>query len=208
MGPSIRIATATAGFALLHSLLASRQAKEAAARLVGERARDAWYRPVFIGQSIVATAWWARAVLREPDREVWRAPPSLAGVMAAGQIASAAAMWRAARAVGIDRLVGLPGVRAWMRGGAVPAPQEAQGPRPSAEGMRIAGPFRRSRHPLNAAPIALLWLQPRMTRNRLLVAILATAYFIIGSRHEESRMRRAYGDRYQRYRQGPARFLV
>lgn len=39
-----RLAAATALFLGVHSLLASRPAKEAAARLLGERCRNAFYR--------------------------------------------------------------------------------------------------------------------------------------------------------------------
>ena len=207
MHPVLRIAGATALFAIVHSGLASRPAKRAAARIVGQPAVDAWYRPFFIGQALVATAWWARAVLREPDRTLWRAPAPLAAAMVAGQATAAWWMWRAARAVGVGRLLGVPGVRARLAGRTPPRAQEAQGPAPGPHGMHVTGPFLRSRHPLNAAPIAILWLQPRMTRNRLAVTILASAYFALGSRHEEARLRAEYGEDYERYRHSGVGFL-
>ena len=206
--PVARIVVATLAYAALHSLLSSRAAKDAAASVVGTRARDAWYRPLFNVQAVAATAWWLRQVLRPSDRELWRAPPGLAVAMHAGQAAAAVWMLRALSTLGLGTVVGLPGLRAWFAGKPVPRPQEAQGPAPTIEGMDARGPFRRSRHPLNAAPIAVLWLQPRMTRNRLVATVLATAYFIVGSRHEEHRLRRAYGERYERYRRGGTRFLV
>ncbi|HYE06565.1 MAG TPA: hypothetical protein VEL07_13700 [Planctomycetota bacterium] len=208
MQPVTRVVVATVSFAALHSGLASRGAKAAAGRLVGERARDAWYRPFFVVQSVFATAWWMRTVLGPPDREVWRAPPAVAALMLVGQATSLVWMARAATAAGVGNLLGVPGARAWLCGDAVPAPQEAQGPAPTADGMDARGPFRRSRHPLNAAPIPLLWLQPRMTRNRLVATILASAYFVVGSRHEEQRLSAAYGRRYERYRGGAAGFLM
>lgn len=207
MHPVLRITRATAVFAVVHSALASRPAKRAAANVVGQAAVDAWYRPFFVVQAIAATAWWARAVLREPDRTLWRAPAPLATVMVAGQIASAWWMWRAARAVGIGRLVGVPGVRARLAGRTPPRAQEAQGPAPGPQGMRASGPFLRSRHPLNAAPITILWLQPHMTRNRFAVTLLATAYFALGSRHEEARLRAEHGPDYEGYRRSGVGFL-
>ena len=207
MHPVLRIARATVVFAVVHSALASRPVKRAAARVVGQPAVDAWYRPFFVVQALVATGWWARAVLREPDRTLWQAPPPLAALMVAGQVASGWWMWRAARAVGIGRLVGAPGVAARLAGRTPPRPQEAQGPASAAAGMRAVGPFQRSRHPLNAAPIPILWLQPRMTRNRFAVTLLATAYFALGSRHEEARLRAEHGDAYERYRRSGVGFL-
>ena len=208
LAPAARIALATVAFAALHSLLASRASKDLAARLAGARARDAWYRPLYNVQAVAMTACWVHEVLRPPDRELWRAPRQVAVAMAAGQAAAAVWMLRAVARVGLGSLLGLPGLRAWLAGQPVPLPQEAQGPAPRADGMDARGPFHRSRHPLNAAPIALLWLQPRMTRNRLVATVLASAYFIVGSRHEEHRLRQAYGERYERYRRGGTRFLV
>lgn len=73
--------------------------------------------------------------------------------------------------------------------------------------MRATGPFLRSRHPLNAAPIPILWRQPRMTRNRFAVTLLATASFALGSRHEEARLCAEHGPDYERYRRSGAGFL-
>jgi protein-S-isoprenylcysteine O-methyltransferase Ste14 len=74
--------------------------------------------------------------------------------------------------------------------------------------MVAGGPFRWSRHPLNALGLPLLWLSPRMTENGLAFGLVVTGYLYLGSLHEESRLRAAYGEAYEAYRNsGPAFFL-
>src|SRR5687767_14144100 len=62
---------ATAGFGLLHSLLASSAAKDAAARMFGARARNAFYRPFFIAQSFASVAALAGVVFRGRSRTLY-----------------------------------------------------------------------------------------------------------------------------------------
>jgi hypothetical protein len=54
----LRVMAATAAYGAAHSVLASRAAKEAAAHLLGHRARDAFYRPFYIAQSVAALGCW------------------------------------------------------------------------------------------------------------------------------------------------------
>jgi hypothetical protein len=93
--------------------------------------------------------------------------------------------------------------------GSVPPEPEAQGPALDAEGkQRAGGPFAWSRHPLNFAPVILFWLTPRMTTNHLAFSAAATAYLVLGSLHEETRLRQAYGVEYAAYQNSGARFYL
>jgi protein-S-isoprenylcysteine O-methyltransferase Ste14 len=206
----LKTAGAAAAFAAIHSALASRPAKRAAGRWLGERRRDALYRPLYVAQSVAATAALGAYVLRLPDRELYRVRGPAAGLMRAGQLAGLGLMAWGAREVGVRRLTGLDGLAAWSAGAAtIPTPIEAQGPAPDADGgMRATGPFRHSRHPLNLAALPVLWLAPRMTANRLTLAALATAYAVVGSRHEEHRLRAAHGAAYAAYQAGGVPFLL
>jgi protein-S-isoprenylcysteine O-methyltransferase Ste14 len=77
---------------------------------------------------------------------------------------------------------------------------EAQGPLADPDGeLRVTGPFRISRHPNNATALGG-FLQPRMTVNRATLATLSCAYAVVGSLHEERRLRRRHGEAYDRYR--------
>ena len=114
-------------------------------------------------------------------------------------------MYAAARQVGLPRISGLHSMAAWCRGDEhVPAEPEAQGP---ALDRPISGPFRFTRHPLNILSIRLLWLAPRISRNRLVFNCAATLYFLLGSLHEEARLRRTHPESYRKY-QKQVRFLA
>jgi hypothetical protein len=205
----VKVVAATAAFAVLHSALASRAAKRRAAGLFGERNRNGLYRLFYIGQSVAAFAALAAYVRRQPGRELYHARGPLAVLLRAGQAAALAHAALAVRQVGLNRMLGLESFGAWLREGDVPPEPEAQGPAAAEDGsMNATGPFAWSRHPLNFAPVPVLWLNPRMTTNLLAFNVAATAYFVVGSLHEEARLRAAYGDAYRRYQESDVPFYL
>ena len=79
---------------------------------------------------------------------------------------------------------------------------EAQGPPMGADGeMETTGAFRFTRHPGNLGAMGFFLLWPRMTVNRATLAALVALYVVLGSMHEERRLRMAYGEAFERYRQ-------
>src|SRR5690606_13844125 len=145
------------------------------------------------------TIWLARL----PDRVLYRVPPPFSWALRLVQIASLALAVDAARRVGLPKITGLGLARQWLarqtRDAQAPPPEpEAQGPVLASPAQRdVSGAFRLSRHPLNLAPVGIFWCFPLMTRNRMLIAALSTAYLILGSAHEEIRLRAAYGKPYE-----------
>ena len=61
------------------------------------------------------------------------------------------------------------------------------------------GPFRAIRHPDNLFFPLFLWALPRMSVNRLTLALLCTPYAVLGSWHEDYQLRGAYGEAFARY---------
>ena len=210
-GSALQIAAATAAFALVHSVLASRRAKGAARRAVGDRARNGWYRVFFNGQAVATAGALLLYSRRLPDATLYEIHGPLRLLLRTGQLAGLAFGAMAAREVGVARMAGTTSLARWGRGAdVVPREPEAQGPGPDWSGRRlvVGGPFRYTRHPLNLAPLPVLWLNPVMTANLLAFNVAATLYFVVGSWHEEQRLLAAYGDAYEEYRRSGVPFYL
>jgi methanethiol S-methyltransferase len=206
----LKMMAATAVYAVVHSALASRQAKDAAANIFGERRRNAFYRGFFNLQAVLTfagLALYARRLSGEVLYDV-RGPARL--LLRTGQLSGIAFAAWAAREVGPIRLLGIAGVRDWISNEPVIAPEpEAQGPSLAGEdALRVRGPFRWMRHPLNFAPLPIFWFNPRMTVRLLAYNLAMTPYMVLGSIHEEARLRRAYGDAYEAYERSGVSFYL
>lgn len=186
----------------IHSLLASRQCKDAARRLFGARYRNGLYRFVYNLQSAIMYGWAMIWFLRLPDQPLYHVKAPWSWLLRLGQVASLWMLWHSVRVTGFARFLGLSQVGALKQGTTPPPEPEAQGPPLERDGqLRIVGPFRYTRHPDNLPIIGVLWLFPNMTVNWLTLAILGSIYAIVGSLHEEQRLRQAYGQQYADYQQ-------
>jgi hypothetical protein len=205
----LKVAAATAVFGLVHSLLASRSAKRAAATAFGERNRNGLYRVFYIAQSAATFGILVDYIRCQPSRELYEVKRPLALLMHAIQAGALVYATSAAGQVGFSRITGIESFLAWLGDGPVSPEPEAQGPALDNEGERhAAGPFAWSRHPLNFAPLPVLWLWPRMTTSLLAFNTAATIYLVIGSLHEETRVREAFGDDYESYLRSGVPFYV
>jgi methanethiol S-methyltransferase len=128
-----------------------------------------------------------------------------------GQLLGVVYATYAAMQVGLARILGISGLAAWLKAQeVVPPTPEAQGPAPAPgeSRLKISGPFRLQRHPLNFAPLPIFWLNPLMNVRLLAYNLVMAAYLVLGSLHEEYRLLKAYGQEYQAYQNSGVPFYL
>lgn len=205
----IKTAIATFAFAAVHSLLASRQAKRVVADMVGSKRSEATYRVFYVGQGLLTFAALTAYCDSLPKQTIYQLRGPAALLVRAGQIAGIVQLLAGLRQVGLKRWAGWDRLQAWRRGVDLPIAPVAQGPEMAEDGsLSASGPFRWSRHPLNFAALPLFWLTPHMTTRRFAFSAVGTAYMVLGSLHEEARLRAAYGEVYERYLQSRVPFFI
>ena len=197
----LRVVWICALWALIHSMLASKQGKDLVHRISGRRYRDGLYRFTFNAQSVVSLLWAARRFSQQPDRELYCVRPPWSWLFRANQVASLGVLLSGVRVMGILRFAGLTSVGDLLTGSDIRPAPEAQGPPIGADDEMVrAGAFRFSRHPGNLGALGFFLFLPRMTANRAVLVALVALYVVLGSVHEEYRLRAAYTAAYERYR--------
>ena len=197
----LRVVWICALWALVHSVLASKQVKDLIYRVAGSRYRDGLYRFIFNAQSVVSLLWAAQRFSRLPDKDLYHARPPWSWLFRASQVASLGVLLSGVRVMGILRFAGLAPLRDLLTGSDVRPAPEAQGPPVGSDNEVVrAGAFRFSRHPGNLGALGFFLFLPRMTANRAVLVALVALYVVLGSMHEEYRLRAAYTAAYERYR--------
>ena len=171
-------------YGLLHSVTAATWFKSRLRGWIGPLF-DRWYRLIynlFAGISILPL-FWMLAVL--PDRWLYAVPSPWAWLMMAGQAAALVGAGITLLQTNLWHFAGLAQITA---------------AEPTATGsLSIRGSYAWVRHPLYTYSLLLIWLTPTMTINLAVTYAIFTAYFYLGSIHEERRLVREFGDAYVRY---------
>jgi uncharacterized membrane protein len=196
-----RILAVCTALAALHSLLASKSAKDLVRRIAGPRYRNGLYRLAFNIKSVLFLVWATQWFLRLPDREIYKVKAPWSWLFRAGQVASLGVLLSAVRVIGLLDFAGVSQLRNLLAGLDPDPEPEAQGPPLAVNGQMVTGRvFRFTRHPSNLGALGVFLLFPRVTVNRVTLATLVALYVVLGSLHEERRLRAAYGEPFERYR--------
>lgn len=189
------ILLACAVYGVLHSWLASHQAKGIAARLFGGRAYHRFYRIFFSAAGALTALPLLVMVILLPDKTLYTIPiPWVYGTL----------LLQAAAVVGL--LVGVLqtgalsflGIKQAMAGNADHPPQED---------LVIRGLYRWVRHPLYTMSLLFIWLTPVMSWNILALNLGLTAYLLVGSIFEERKLVQQFGKAYEEYRNRTPRII-
>jgi protein-S-isoprenylcysteine O-methyltransferase Ste14 len=208
LGSMMRTLLSFGGWAALHSLLATPRAKALAGGQLGEDRRNAVYRVsynTFAVFSLIALVCYVR---RLPDQRLYRIPWPFRALTGTMRLLLLLVAVRAALEVGLGPFSGFSELIAYVSRRTPPHEPEAQGPAMGSGGLRVGGPFRYVRHPLNASLTGIVLLTPVMTWVRLTVVVLTAAYSILGSMLEEERLLAQYGQVYEEYRRSGVPFFL
>jgi methanethiol S-methyltransferase len=72
---------------------------------------------------------------------------------------------------------------------------------PEEHRLITSGAYARMRHPMNLATLIVVWARPQRGAADLLISLLLTVYTALATWHEETRLRRQFGDAYREYAQ-------
>jgi methanethiol S-methyltransferase len=155
------------GFALTHSLLASRGCKRVlyAAGLSAQR-----YRLVFTLSALVLTGLWLGFVRMLPNTPLYRLHGPWLVPAIALQVLGAWIVWQSVRAFDMRIFMGF-----------APSP-------PGGEPFVERGIYRRLRHPMYTGVLLILFAMPGQSVNSLNLYAAVALYFVLGSRLEERRL--------------------
>jgi methanethiol S-methyltransferase len=173
-------------YGLIHSLLASLQAKALARRWFGT-ASNRWFRLFynFVAVLTLLPIMLLPAVLA--DKPLYKFPYPwyiLTGVL---QVIALVVLAVGVLQTGVMNFLGIQ----QLFGGA----DEAQ------PQLVVDGLYRYVRHPLYTAAFVFIWLIPVMTLNLLALIIGLTIYTLVGASFEERKLLREFGEKYAQYRQ-------
>ena len=181
-------------FAGFHTLSASQSFKRKIRERVGDRLYHGFYRAVYNIIALVSLAPVTFSIAFS-DRIIWQIPAdqqTFTAIVIAIQMIGTVGMIISLLQIDLLRFAGIKQIWAYFMGGELPLKSET---------LQRKGLYQYMRHPLYFFALLSMWFVPVMTDLQLLFTLLATVYFVFGSRWEEGRMVKAFGQEYIDYQQ-------
>ena len=183
-------------FGVVHSLLASHQAKQIAQRLLGRNVATATYRLVFNVLALITILPALVLVFRLPDQELYRFPAPWDSIALGLQALAAFGL-----------LYAVYQMDAWFFLGVRQLGEPSAIDSTSTSHLVTDGLHRFVRHPLYTTSLIVLYLASPMSLNWLAFAVGCHVYFFVGSIFEERKLVREFGAAYCLYQQRVPRML-
>jgi protein-S-isoprenylcysteine O-methyltransferase Ste14 len=180
-------------YGLVHSWLASLQAKALARRMFGPAA-GRFYRLAYNLFAVVSFLPALAILAYDAGATLYTIPWPWTLLTLAIQALAGLALLAGVAQTGLAVFIGLAQVF---------DPAVDEGP----FRLQTGGLYRWARHPLYTAGLVILWLTPVMTTHVLIFNLGLSAYVIIGAKFEERKLLRQYGQAYQGYQQRTPMFL-
>lgn len=180
-------------WAALHSLLATQWMKHRVKRLL-PRGVMRWYRLGYVFVALVSATLVMLVFASIPDRSLYAVGGFRRWFMHVIQSVGLIILIISVLAAYPRHFMGFD---AFDRSGSgPPSRREAQ----DTPQLRTNGLYGLVRHPMYLGSLLVIWFLPVMTINRLILGLLATAYFFLGSIHEEKLLSDEFGPEYELYR--------
>lgn len=178
-------------WALVHSWLTRPGLKQAAQQRFGSRFTAGFYRLFYNVVAVVTLVPVLVAlVLLVPDMIVWAWPRPGIPLALLIQLIGLIGLTTSLLQTNIFSFLGLRQAIRYLQ----------NNPQPNLTVPFVqTGTYALVRHPLYFFSLLLLWFTSTMLLVNLVFALLATAYFWLGSYHEEKQLTRLYGTAYQHY---------
>lgn len=188
-------------WAIFHSITAARAFKDRVAHLVGDRVYQGFYRLFYSIVSVITLLPVFYFYWQLPDRPLWQVSAPFSWLMIGLQAAGFIGLTLSVLQSGALAFLGVQQAADYFSGSEIDR-QSGLG-----EVLVVHGLYRWMRHPLYTFSMLLLWASPTMSRNSLILTLLISAYFVLGSLIEERRLELDFGEAYVDYKKQVSRFV-
>lgn len=188
-------------FAFMHSLLASHSIKR---RLFGKwPILKVYYRLIYNIIAISIFGAWFYLTVPIPEHVIYKMPFPFSILGYAIQIIALFLIMRAAQQFGASRFLGIEQLRVYKNEQKLPEYMDEN----HRGEMVKQGLYRWIRHPLYTFSMLFLISRPVLTTKWLVLIIIFTAYFWIGSHFEEKKLVQRFGEEYKQYQKNVPRMI-